>query len=301
MIGPRAGRPLVTGIGSLPFASVEEAIRFVEETSPLLPYFPQLPNRSTGELMLAQLVDGNDAVASLSRDDAIATLISEPSMPQHSFSAWLAFLAALDAGAFPHATAIKSQVVGPITGGRWLAAGRGIEEEIADRVVRLALIQIAELKRRSARVILQLDEPGLSDATHTERARLARAVSTLRDAGAITMIHCCARLEEDSAFFAAGADILSFDAMLNPPETPLVATFARHLKAGGTIAWGLAPTGPRQDGEGDACLAAATAWHDAMARAGHTMTGLATPACGLANCGSGERAAQIMELCRVEG
>lgn len=42
----------VTGIGSLPHRDAEEAVRFVAEQSPAIPFWPQLPQRSDDEMML---------------------------------------------------------------------------------------------------------------------------------------------------------------------------------------------------------------------------------------------------------
>ena len=51
-----AGLPpgCVTGVGSLPFVDADEAVEFVAEFSPELPFWPQLPMRAAGEGVIAQ-------------------------------------------------------------------------------------------------------------------------------------------------------------------------------------------------------------------------------------------------------
>src|ERR1700678_424916 len=44
----------VTGVGSLPFTDAGEAVEFVAEFSPELPFWPQLPLRDPGEGVIAQ-------------------------------------------------------------------------------------------------------------------------------------------------------------------------------------------------------------------------------------------------------
>lgn len=46
----------VTGIGSLPHRDANDAIRFVAEHSPTIPFWPQLPQRSDDEMMLPQML-----------------------------------------------------------------------------------------------------------------------------------------------------------------------------------------------------------------------------------------------------
>ena len=44
----------VTGVGSLPFIDPDEAVAFVAEHCPQLPFWPQLPRRTAGEGVIGQ-------------------------------------------------------------------------------------------------------------------------------------------------------------------------------------------------------------------------------------------------------
>ncbi len=267
-----------TGIGSLPMSDPEQAVAFVAEHSPHIPFWPQLPQRAPAETVIFQALTAfEDALQARGRlpgyelradlihrlahrcDDAPAELDADCA------AGFFAFERALAGGAFRDARALKGQIVGPITlatqmymAGRPLLDARGpdlalaldIFRALAWRVTRLALWQIERLQRWGKPVILMLDEPCLSLAAthpgplaHHVLPVLKESLTMIRAAGAVAGLHCCARLPT-GLVWRARPDLISFDAHQGLEDFMADADMQQFIRQGGMVAFGLIPTAP---------------------------------------------------------
>ena len=118
----------VTGIGSLPLTSSEEAIRSVAELSPEIPFWPQLPQLSERESIVSQglgVVDNfierrNDGYGYQVKEghlDSVVKILHQSSgeLSCENAAGFGAFEQALSSGLFDSAVAVKGQIEGPIT------------------------------------------------------------------------------------------------------------------------------------------------------------------------------------------
>ena len=118
----------VTGVGSLPFTDPEEAVAFVAEYAPELPFWPQLPRRRPGEGVIAQ---GLGPLAAFLEPAArpfcwqarpcegrafwAALDGEEARLAPNTAAGFFAFERAAQEGRFRWAAALKAQSEGPIT------------------------------------------------------------------------------------------------------------------------------------------------------------------------------------------
>jgi hypothetical protein len=252
----------VTGIGSLPHHNPEDAVRFVAENSPMIPFWPQLPQRSDDEMMLPQMLTPLQKIMqrhSTARFDIPVDQLNDfrrqlrevnAILDETSAAGFYAFERACQSKVFVQATALKGQITGPITlahclfvDGKPLAMLPEVLSEFTDYLRRLGVWQIQRLRQFNKSVLLFIDEPALTLGTHSppSLASLQTLVGSLRSAGAYVGIHCCASDLPD-LICRVKPDIISFDAhqglevFLSNNE---VRTF---VDAGGWLALGMVPT-----------------------------------------------------------
>ncbi|MCS7060228.1 MAG: hypothetical protein RMN25_03595 [Anaerolineae bacterium] len=265
-----------TGVGSVPMIDPDEAVAFVADCCPRIPFWPQLPQRAPSESMIEQaLLPFGDLVRRTEQrtgyevlpgaeEEFVRRLDDAPAELQPDAAAgFYAFERALAAGAFPHAAALKGQIVGPITlatqlrvQGRSLFDAPGasaianieIFRAVGWYVTRLALWQIERLQRWGRPVILVLDEPCLSLAVsrrspvgHHVLPVLKESLTMMRAAGAIAGLHCCARLPTALAY-RARPDLISFDAHQGLEDFFADPHMQAFMRAGGLVAFGIVPT-----------------------------------------------------------
>lgn len=259
----------VTGIGSLPFTDPVEAVEFVSELCPVLPWWPQLPARSPGEGMLSQALGAH--VATLEPDgtpfrwrvrrgaaQAFAEGLEhgEVGLKEEAAAGFFAFERAVESGRLSRAVAIKAQVAGPVTlAGSVFVDGSapGREEwlyRLAGFVARQAVWQVTRLRRLGKPVVMVLDEPALGLAAGASPDRfpaavraLATVVRAIRDAGGSAGLHCCAPLPA-RMLAALDLDWISFDAYLPIDEISWRELAGPIVSGGGALAFGLVPTEP---------------------------------------------------------
>lgn len=260
----------VTGIGSLPFTDPEEAVSFVAEQCPILPFWPQLPRRSALERALEQTLsplgefftprgEGPGYALRPGRlDEALEQMRSGPAILEPaSASGLFAFDLALRAGLFLDAVAVKGQTLGPLTLSEYLYENEIPFSATPDRVraagahvARLALWQIRLLSRASGKpVVFFLDEPGLSTQgdriIRSEGAYLveaiARVLEATRKAGALAGLHCCAPFPL-KILKTAAPDLVSFDAGIALDKFFSEPPAQSFMQDGGYVAYGLVPT-----------------------------------------------------------
>ena len=302
----------VTGVGSLPFTLAEEAIQFVAECTPEIPHWPQLPRRHAAEGMIQQFL--GDARAELdvrarqagyfvkSRTGFLAGLAEATgALDAERAAGFFAFDKALIAGRFPRARVLKGQVTGAWTLATTLHVGDGLATSDADVLAALVQLvqrnvrwQIDALRRFELPVLMQIDEPGLGTAATAEQIRVAQAglaetIACVRAAGAIPLVHACARPRAE--LFAQVDAPLALDAHEFADECVALA----RSRTSPCFALGLAPpkTPLAFDPAAHAALWRARAGADAEPIAAQS---LITPSCGLA-LATPHEAARSMKLC----
>jgi hypothetical protein len=262
------GDAAVTGVGSLPFVDAARAIEFVARCAPEVPFWPQLRRLSPREAMIPQLlgpafkhvvaVRGEYAyqVAPDRLDRFVAALGREDAKLEPANAAgFYAFVGALERGVFPHARAVKGQVLGPVTsacvleseGRRWVENVE-LRGAVADHVVRMANWQADTLLGAVPSVVLVLDEAYLGAALrahptlHSALVDLLRCVVLrIRRPGLLVGLHCCDALPL-SVLNRIAPDLFSFDAHHGSEAFAIDVDARRYVADGGHVAWGWVPT-----------------------------------------------------------
>lgn len=266
------GRCRVTGIGSLALTSVEEALDFVFEFAPGLPYLPQLPRLSPNEGMNEQMYEGlpglerRDGKWLIVQNDAffeaVALLFQHHENPGEDAgaispqcSAALGpFLERVKASGVPEA---KAQVAGPVTVGMSILDEDGTpilyNDVLRDVLVKHLSLKVRWLARQieaaGARPVIFVDEPFLTSFgtpffgwTRPEQPR--EVIEQVYAAAPVKGTHCCANTDW-TIFLQSSVDIISFDAF---GYATAFLTYREalldFLRRGGNIAWGIVPTDP---------------------------------------------------------
>ncbi len=263
----RAGA--VTGIGSLPFTSPEEAIQTIASCSPEVPFWPQMPGLSERESIIGQglgvvshliepRTEGYGYEVKEGKIDSIVEAFHRGlgELTPANAAGFVAFQHALSSGLFASAAAVKGQIEGPITlsaylfhQGRPFLSDPALFAAVAFHISQIICWQIDRLKRAGLPVLLFVDEPALclavpaGGAVSEERrlTALAAALEGARLRGAYAGLHCCAA-RPFSRMCGVKPDILSFDAHEGLElffSDPDALAFARD---GGIVAYGLVPT-----------------------------------------------------------
>ncbi len=226
-----------TGIGSLPFTSLDRARALLARFE--LPFLPELPNVVKDDLLLrrpfAGLLEDDDEPRLRAKADLDSPPLVGPG---------LALLAATSA------PEVKVQLAGPVVLGAWVKDAKG--KPLGDspdgralalrRIEALAKAYLAALPGRSVTVFL--DEPGLAAPS----AELAKAVELVRAAGARRVgVHDCGAGFRHAA--AARPDILSFDTgFVDVQSCVREDALAAHAARGGDFAFGAVSTTRAHDG-----------------------------------------------------
>lgn len=298
-----------TGIGSWPGIDVAEALRVVAGELVDLPHLPELPGRGPGADLVgraaARLVDlpvdlqpsGWRLVDHPGRDQARADAFWREDLDRaaHTFDGWRGPL--------------KVQVAGPYTlaAALWLPRGdravsdHGARRDLVASSAAAAAQLVVDVRRLvpGAQVVLQLDEPSLPAVLGGRlrsasgfgvlravppgevRDGLAVVLTAAREAGAVTVVHCCADDVPVGLLHQAGAGALSLDSSrLGRNGWDAVAESVE----GGTALWaGLLPTGADLPAASDAASGFARAWSDVGLPPERLRDVVVTPACGLAD------------------
>jgi cobalamin-independent methionine synthase catalytic subunit len=229
-----------TAIGSMPGTDPAEAVRLVFGELPDLPYLPELPDRGPGADLIGragallmdlpvEIVPSGWAVTARSGRDV-----------RRSRDFLARDLDALEAEADGYVGALKVQAAGPWTlaasielpSGHKLVSDHGATRDLAGSLAEGLRAHLGEIQRRvpGARLVLQLDEPGLpavlagrvptpsgyGTARSVDAAIVERTlgdVLAVAEAGA-RVVHCCAADVPIELLRDTGADALAIDAML---------------------------------------------------------------------------------------
>lgn len=234
---------------------------------------------------------------------------------------FFAFLQALERVDLPY-RAVKGQVVGPFTllsglkdqDQRALLFDERLQDVVVKHLAMKARWQVNRMKSFGRPVILFLDEPALAGfgssafitVTEEQVAQLLREVmDAVHDAEGLAGIHVCANTDWLLAF-RSPVDIINFDAYQYFDRFALYRKeLAAFLEGGGTVAWGIVPTGNPEWIDSETVDSLCDRWLQEVT----TLTGpelpmerifsrsLFTPSCG---CGTlNEREAErVVELTR---
>jgi hypothetical protein len=268
-----------TGVGSMPGTDPLEAARTVVGELPDLPHLPELPARGLGadiigrtaallvDLAVEEVTSGYRVTARPGRDHNRAVSLLRTDLD--------AFEQALEqAGARP--AVVKVQAAGPWTlvagielhNGHRVLTDRGAVREFTASLTDGLVQHAAEVARRvGARVVVQLDEPGLPAVltgalptpsglgtvpavAHTDAQAVLRTVlDAVPEPG---IVHCCAARPPVALLRAAGAGVIGVDLSL-VADAETVDALGQAWDDGATLMLGVVPSldppGPASGGE----------------------------------------------------
>ncbi len=187
---------LATGIGSLPYTEVGDAMSLIKKYVPYIPHWPQLPQRGRQEYLVEQslkplvktglLVDNGDKVyfdttrpdwadnltafytLYLAYEEGDLAVLDEFAFPEDAAAGFYAYLEDLKKGA-GSAQVLKGQVVGPLTAAFQIKDERGrfayYNDQLRDLIVKTLALhsawQALQLGRFGLPVMIFVDEPSI--------------------------------------------------------------------------------------------------------------------------------------------
>jgi hypothetical protein len=269
-----------TGIGSVPFADPDEAVKLILDHLPQVPFWPQLVRLGFFEGMNVQAARGLPA---LKVDEAARVVALDPEIPRDEALArfyeavfsgdlapfgfepreaqgFFALLRQVAARNLPCA-ALKGQLSGPVTfagvikdgAGKPILFDRELTQAVCQGLARKAAWQAARFRELGKEAVIFFDEPYLSGfgsaylpLSREEAAEiLGGTLEETRQAAAGPLslgIHCCGNTDW-SLLLEAPIDILSFDSFGYFDSLRLYdRALQKFLARGGWLAWGLVPT-----------------------------------------------------------
>jgi methionine synthase II (cobalamin-independent) len=322
---------LPTMVGSLPHRNPSAACNLVSRFLKDIPCWPQLPNRSPMESMIAQFSQGYPGLKMINNELTVdSTGDGFNAELEALYNAYLTnnpdcFPISLDSAAGLHEflnlekltpLAAKGQVTGPLTLGLGMHDNSGkailyndILSDAAARLLRLkAAWQEHEIRLISKKTIIFVDEPAMASYGSayfniSKEKALSLIQEVLAGINGIRGIHCCGNTDW-SVLLASSVHIIGFDAYNYAGSLSLYpAEVKKLLDRGGAIAWGIVPnTSDRLNQETASSLK--DRLEEAMApltRQGISFKqlkeqGLITPSCGLAGLSEdgAERALEML-------
>jgi hypothetical protein len=317
MSGPSEAEPLAPGlatsIGSLPHEDAHAAAELVLHRHPALPAAPELPRRSTFEGMIERSVRALPEVQVDARGDLrLVDVLDAPPRPVFDEDAHAGLLTFLDLAASSPTPPrrVKVQTVGPLTLGVALAhAGMPVARAFrrAGELARAwagAFEELVTARLPGTPMVLFLDEPALvlwrlGRGPLDHEAAVDLLSGALAAAACTTGVHACGAADLRLAL-EAGPRVLGLDVRREVIDA--AAVIARHLDAGGWVAWGAVPT---HRPVGQSCdplwRELVTLWCELTRRGCDPVLlrtqGIVTPECGLAGH-SQEQADHLLGLAR---
>jgi methionine synthase II (cobalamin-independent) len=270
---------VATGVGSLPVTDPDKASSLVLHYLPEAPIWPQLPQRGFREHMGGQYSEILPGIQIDPLKERFFFNTAQDLMPEleHFFERYLekdydffkmteeyasgfyGLLRALHNQAPPSMRFVKGHVTGPLTAGMSFKDETGKDiihhDMLFDAVVKglamKAAWQIQELKQFNKPVIIFIDEPAMESlgsafsavSAETVAEKLNEITDMIHESGGIAGIHCCGNADWPM-LFTTRIDIVNFDAFGYMNKVLLYpAEIKRFYDRGGSLAWGLVPTG----------------------------------------------------------
>lgn len=260
----------MTGVGSLPFVETDSAINFIREFCPAVPFWPQLPQRTPQEGLIAQTLGKYAALIEDSPDkpgffrcragqeDLLEDILlaGDSALVDETAAGFFAFERALVSGEFEDAVALKAQCCGPLSMAVSLSMDFGRNQVQRDWVNPVTAFigrhvewQLSRLRQYDLPVVFVLDEPFLCpqvlEANPAKASGLVAAVqqvlTLIAASGGISGIHLCNKLPFD-ALRSLKIDYLSLDATIPSELEKQREVCNRVFSSPGNIAFGLVPT-----------------------------------------------------------
>jgi hypothetical protein len=266
-----------TVIGSVPFADVAEAARFILESGVDVPCWPQLPARGFVEGMIPQCSEGIPFIRideperriwceiPPDRADALTEFYQNVidmnldafAISEKFAAGFHAFLKALEAGG--KRPFLKGQVTGPITMSLGITDQKKqflfYDPEMRDVVVQAMALkarwQARLLSNHCENLLMFFDEPALAGfgtsaylglkAEHVSEM-CGAIIAAIHDEGALAGVHVCGNTDW-AMMMATDVDVLNFDAYSTNCALSLYPeALRRFIDRGGALAWGIVPT-----------------------------------------------------------
>jgi len=319
---------LPTAIGGMPQADSPEACSIIMKCFPDIPFWPQLPHRSSKEDMVIQFSEGFPGVViqgnkiyiepSVDFEDALERILNDCEQDAYreygispEYAAGFHTFRSRATGS----KMVKGQVTGPITWGLRVTNRNGLGilyddnlSETAAKFLRLkASWQENILREIAPNTIIFIDEPYLvslgSVFTPVPEEKVPVLLEeVIRGIKGIKGLHCCGNTNW-SVLLDTPIDILSFDAYNYASSLSTHSDKVKlFLERGGNIAWGIVP-----NEEGALAKESLSSLRDRLEEAMSPFTrdgvkfrqliaqGLITPSCGLESL-SPEAAGQALEF-----
>ncbi len=270
---------IATGIGSLPISDPDKAAALSLQYLAEAPIWPQLPQRDFREHMDIQY---SETLPGLTLDAAKKRFYFATSkdltpelekfferyiekdygyfkLSEEYAAGFHAFLRALKKGVPPSARFVKGHITGPLTAGISFKDETGKDiihnDVLFDAVVKglamKAAWQIKELNQFGKPVIIFIDEPAMESlgsafsavSSDTVAEKLNEIIGVIHELGGIAGIHCCGNADWP-LLFNTTIDIVNFDAFGYMEKVLLYPVdIKRFQERGGSLAWGIVPTG----------------------------------------------------------
>ncbi len=268
-----------TGIGSVPFTDVREAVDLVLETLPEMPFWPQLVRLGYREEMVPQAARGLPALSvdaearavhldpEAVRDEALAQFyeaifgnqLDAFALQRDEARGFFALVEEVSSRGL-QCQALKGQLAGPVTcagivkdqEGKPILYDRELTQAACQGLAWKAAWQARKFGDMGKEAVIFFDEPYLtgfgSAYMPLSRDEVAEILgdtlkATRQLAPAALGVHCCGNTDW-SLLLEAPLDILSFDSYGYFDSLLLYAEALRQFYSrGGWLAWGLVPTG----------------------------------------------------------
>ncbi len=280
-----------TGIGSVPFLDLQEAVSLILENLPDIPYWPQMAQKGFQEDMVSQGVGGLPLVIrdveqrlvrvadALDRDAAMVEFyeaalqedLDKFSLAPEEAAGFFGLMAALAPLPTEKPAFVKGQVVGPVTfativkglDGKAILFDPELVQAVTLGLALKAAWQAAKIRESGRQAIIFFDEPSLTGfgSAFLQISRdeviglLTEAITAGREPGETMFgVHCCGNTDW-SVLLETPIDILSFDSYEFFANLKLYdRALKKFLARGGYLAWGLVPTSPTAPDETEEAL-----------------------------------------------
>ena len=279
MIMPHTFNCIATGVGSLPLSDPDKAVSLSLQYLSEAPIWPQLPQRGFHEHMggqYSEMLPGLciDTVKERFYFDTTQDLMPKFEkfferylekdygffkMTEEYAAGFYGLLRALRKEMPSSTHFIKGHITGPLTAGISFKDETGKDiihhEMIFDAVVKglamKAAWQIQELKQFGKPIIIFIDEPAMESlgsafsavSAETVAEKLNEIIDTIHELDGIAGIHCCGNADWPM-LFNTRIDIVNFDAFGYMDKVLLYpADIKKFYDRGGSLAWGIVPTG----------------------------------------------------------